>query len=270
LRDLEKISANINDQLAAAHARLYGTFPKYRELTAPDPITIEQAQALLRPGEALISYSTLSDRLLAWLIRPREPFVYRDTPINRTEFDARVVRMRASLKPDKPYDVADAYALYKILLEPFKAELADAKNLILVPDEALLPVPFAALVTSDQGTAYAALADHYRKELAPAPQELKQQYPRIRWLAQEHFALSELPSATSLRVLRGLQTAVALPAAPSEPFIGVGDPMLGGSGDARGGAMVAARGANSVADIRKLPRLPGTRGADGRCEGARR
>ncbi len=61
------------------------------------------------------------------------------------------------------------------------------------------------------------------------PEELKQQYPRIAWLAKENFALSELPSATSLRVLRGFQTRAALPTAPTEPFIGVGDPVLDGT-----------------------------------------
>jgi CHAT domain-containing protein/Flp pilus assembly protein TadD len=259
LKNLEKVSASINDQLAAARTRLYATFPKYRELTAPDPISIDQAQALLRPGEALISYSALGDRVLAWLVRPGEPLVYRDTPIKRAEFDAQIARVRASLKPDRPYDVVDAYALYKVLLEPFKAELASLRNLILVPDEALLPVPLAALVTNDEGPAYATLADDYRKGLAPSPEDLKQQYTRVAWLAQERFALSELPSATSLRVLRGLQTAAALPSASSEPFIGVGDPLLDGSANVRGGAMIASRGAEAVADIRRLPQLPGTR-----------
>ena len=271
LNNLEKVSANIDDQLASARTRLHGTFPKYRELIAPDPITIEQAETLLRPGEALVSYSMLGDRVLAWLVRHAEPLVYRDTPIKRAEFDEQVAHVRASLRPDRPYDVVDAYALYKVLRQPFKADLVGVKNLILVPDEALLPVPFAALATSDEGPAYAALADDYRKGLAPSPEDLKQQYPRVTWLAQEHFALSELPSATSLRVLRGLQTAAALPPAPTERFIGVGDPVLDGSGDERGGSMLAARGADAVADIRKLPRLPGTRDelmADAKALGA--
>jgi CHAT domain-containing protein len=240
-------------------------------LTAPDPITIEQAQALLRTGEALVSYSTLGDRVLVWLVHPGAPVVYHDLPVKRAEFDAQIARVRGSLRPDRPYDVVDAYALYKILLEPFKANLAGVKNLILVPDEALLPVPFAALVISDEGPAYDAVADDYHKGLAPSPEELKQQYPYIAWLAKENFALSELPSVTSLRVLRGLQTAAALSSAASEPFIGVGDPVLDGSGDARGGAMIASRGAEAVADIRRLPRLPGTRDelmADAKALGA--
>jgi hypothetical protein len=104
-----------------------------------------------------------------------------------------------------------------------------------------------------------------------SPDDLKQEYPRIAWLAKEHFGLSELPSATSLRVLRGLHTTATLPTAPTEPFIGVGDPVLDGSGDARGGAMLATRGANAIDDIRRLPRLPGTRDelmADAKALGA--
>jgi CHAT domain-containing protein len=61
------------------------------------------------------------------------------------------------------------------------------------------------------------------------------------------------------------------PTAPAEPFIGVGDPALDGTGNARGGAMLAVRGADAVDDIRRLPRLPGTRDeliADAKALGA--
>jgi hypothetical protein len=167
LRNLQQLSHSRDDQLATATDQLYKNFPKYREITAPDPITIPDARALLRADEALISYCTLGDRVLIWLVRPGAQFVYRDTTINRADFDAAVWRVRRSLAADKPYDVADAYTLYKVLLEPFKAHFAGVKNLIIVPDAALLPVPFAALVTSDQGRAYAALADDYCKGLPP-------------------------------------------------------------------------------------------------------
>jgi CHAT domain-containing protein len=85
------------------------------------------------------------------------------------------------------------------------------------------------------------------------------------------FTISELPSATSLRALRRLPGAGALPATPREPFIGIGDPILDGKGDARGGAMLATRGASSIDKIRSLPRLPGTRDelvADAKALGA--
>jgi len=78
----------------------------------------------------------------------------------------------------------------------------------------------------------------------------------VSWLAKE-YAITVLPSATSLRALR--QSAGAK-GATLEPFIGFGDPVLRGGGRERGGAMRAARGAGvRVEELRRLNRLPGTR-----------
>jgi tetratricopeptide (TPR) repeat protein len=99
LRNLQQLSHSLDDQLATATDQLYKTFPKYREITAPDPITIPQVQALLRPGEALVSYCTLGDRVLIWLVRPGARFVYRDTPIKRADFDAAAGACAGASRP---------------------------------------------------------------------------------------------------------------------------------------------------------------------------
>jgi CHAT domain-containing protein len=271
LGDLQKQSQSLDAQLAAASEQLYKACPRCREFGAPDPITAADTQKLLRPGEALVSYFTVGDRMLAWVVRPGASFLYVDTPIKRADLDAMIARVRTSLNPDRPYDVVDAFALQQLLLKPFAKDLPGLKHLIIVPDDSLLPVPFAALVVNDQGSDYAVLADAYRKGFAPSPADLRDNYPRIQWLARSDFTISLLPSATSLRALRGLPSAGALPSAPPEPFIGVGDPVLEGKGDARGGAMLATRGADSIDEIRELPRLPGTRDelvADAKALGA--
>jgi CHAT domain-containing protein len=271
LKSLQQQSQSLDTRLAAASDQLYKACPRCGEFTAPEPITPADTQKLLRPGEALVSYFTLDDQMLAWVVRPGAEFLYLDTSIKRVDLDAMVARLRASLKPDRPYDVADAFALEKLLLKPFGKDLGGLKHLILVPDNPLLPIPFAALVVNDQGPAYTALADAYRKGFAPSSDELRDDYTRIPWLARSDFTISELPSATSLRALRGLPSGGALPIASREPFIGVGDPVLGGEGHVRGGAMLATRGASSIDEIRKLPRLPGTRDeliADARALGA--
>ena len=283
LRNLQQRSQNLERQLATASERLSKACPRCGELTVPEPISSADTQKLLRSGEALISYLTLDDRVLAWAVRRDAPISYRDTPVERADLNAMVARVRASLNNrdrayDKyrPYDVADAFALEKLLLKPFAKDLAGMKHLIIVPDDPLLPVPFAALVVDDQGSDYAALAEAYRKGLAPSPAELRDEYPRIAWLSRNDFTISELPSATSLRALRGTAKQSTaqnglMEVARGEPFIGVGDPVLRGMAGARGGAMLPTRGAGSIDDIRNLPRLPGTRDeliADARALGA--
>ena len=115
--------------------------------------------------------------------------IYRDTAIKHDDLKKIVGRVRASLTPDHAYDVADSFALYKLLLQPAD-KLGATKRLFIVPDRELFSIPFAALVTSDQGDAYKTLADDYHKALAPSPVELRDDYPRIAWLAKQNLALT--------------------------------------------------------------------------------
>ena len=261
IANLQPQELTLDGELKSANQQLLAAFPQYLELIAPEPIDVAGTKVLLHADEALVSYFTLDDRVLVWLIRPGEPPVYRDVPIQKAELTAVIARLRASLNLSKPYDVEDAHALYELLLGPFKDQLAGVKQLILVPDDTLLPVPFASLVTNTNGPAYAALVAAYHRGLAPSQDELEHQYPQIAWVASQGYALSVLPSATSLRLLRAARMTPQAGAAiaHTEPFIGIGDPILGGNGGARGGAMIAMRGADAVEDLRELPSLPGTR-----------
>ena len=264
-QDVVKIlseSQQLDHDLEAANQRLIQVLPKYGELATPAPIDVDGVQRALRPGEALVSYFTLDDRLLAWCVRPGHPLAYRDTEVKRADVLAMITQVRESLGPDKPFDVSDAYGLYQLLIAPFKNELAGTKSLIIVPDEVILPVPFAALVADSAGDAYAALAQEYKQGFAPSPADLKNNYPRIAWLAKSGTSISLLPTATSLRLLRNrVEATSTLNASPagSYPFIGIGDPLLSGKGEERGSAMVATRGAEAIDAVRNLPRLPGAR-----------
>jgi CHAT domain-containing protein/tetratricopeptide (TPR) repeat protein len=247
-------------QTDLATSNLLQNFPRYSELTAPNPIDYTGVQNALRNDEALVSYYALDDRLLMWLIRPGQAPLYREHVIKKSDLSAAIARLRASIDPKKPFDVEDAHQLYVLLLHPFEKDLASVRQLIIVPDETLLPLPFATLVTSTDADAYATLAAEYHQGFAPSPEELEHDYPRIEWLAKASFAWSMLPSATSLRVLRDeprRNSSVMM--AGSEPFIGIGDPLLEGRGTVRGGSMLATRGAEAIESIRQLPRLRGTR-----------
>jgi CHAT domain-containing protein len=259
--NLQPQEQTLDGELKGANEQLLAAFPQYLELIAPEPIDAGGTQRLLHDDEALVSYFTLDDRVLIWLIRPGQSAVYRDLPIEQAELTSVIARVRASLNPSKPYDLEDAHALYESLLGPFKDQLAGVKQLILVPDDTLLTVPFASLVTDTNSAAYATLVNAYHRGLAPSQDELEHQYPQIAWVASQGYALSVLPSATSLRLLRAARMTPQAGAAiaHTEPFIGIGDPILGGKGAARGGAMIATRGADVVADLRELPSLPGTR-----------
>jgi len=248
----------LDRDLDEATEKLLKEYPDYAELTAPDPIDYSGVQLLLEPREVLIAYTTLDDRVLVWLVKPGSPITYRNSPIRQSDLAAMIKRLRDSLAIDRPFDVSDARKLYSLLLEPFVHDLRDARQLILVPDQILLQVPFVALL-SDEAGPYHELDAEYQKQFAPSRLELEHDYSRLSWVAKSGVALSILPSATSLRALRGRQRNKPVQLAAVEPFIGVGDPVLEGTGNMRGGSMVASRGADAVSEIRKLPRLAGAR-----------
>jgi CHAT domain-containing protein len=254
---LQQSLKKTDDELAKASEQLDKSIPNYRELGAPAPITLGETQKLLRADEVLVKYFVLNDRLMIWVVTPNGG-VFNQTVVQWQNLAALIQRVRASLERDKPFDVADSYQLYNLLLQPIERNLAGTGQLIIVPD-ALLPTPFAALVTSAKDSSYSVLAQAYNDRLAPSASDLEQNYPRIAWLANKSRAISVLPSATSLRALRGLAKPQSTQIAQTEPFIGIGDPILDGKGEERGGSMLAAGGSWSIDAIRKLPRLPGTR-----------
>jgi CHAT domain-containing protein/tetratricopeptide (TPR) repeat protein len=236
-------------------------FPAYADLTAPDPIDVSTVTQLLDSDEALIAYLSLDDRLIAWLLRPGRLPVYRDINVKRDELASAIDRIRLSLAPSVPFDVVDAYGIYSKILKPFEQDLIGIKSLFLVPDDLLLKIPFSALVTDDSGQAFQLLAQLYKSHSIPTPEELRDLYPQMSWLAKQNLAISVLPSATCLRALRGeaRRDQSAAPPSDEQPLIGIGDPVLDGQGSQRGGSMVAPVGTLSVDAIRALARLPGTR-----------
>jgi tetratricopeptide (TPR) repeat protein len=268
VQDLQQARQVLDNELSSALERLNKAFPKYAELSSPEPIDIPSAQKLLRAGEAIVSYLTLNDRLLIWVVRKEQEPIYRDIKVNKAELQKLVGRVRASLDQAQnpelttnsllaPFDVAGSHRLYQVLFSEVKNYLGGVKHFIFVPDEVLLPVPFGALITNSEGDPFQRLTELHNlgKTLDPRDQNLTD-YAKLPWLIRD-YTVTVLPSATSLRALR--QIPRAKPSDP-EPLIAFGDPVLEGNGLLRGGAMLAARGALiPVEDIRKMNRLPGTR-----------
>ncbi len=263
LSRLQQEEAKLSTQFHEADDEMRRRFPAYADLTAPDPIDSSTAAQLLDSDEALISYLSLDDRLIVWLLRPGRSLIYRDIDVKRAELAAAIDRIRLSLDPNRPFDVIDAYGVYSETLKPFEQDLVGVKSLLLVPDDLLLRVPFSALITNDHGEAFGALAERYKKHSAPTSEDLETLYPQMSWLTKQNLALSVLPSATSLRALRGEAKAVPdqskAPSKNDQGFIGFGDPLLEGRGAQRGGSMLTSTGTLAISAIRALARLPGTR-----------
>ena len=253
---------------AVLRGEIQRRFPSYARLVDPQPVSIAEVQAVLRPGEAIVAVYSGGTRTWIWAVPAHGPAASAEASLSKDELDRLVASVRISVRPTGPgvadipsYDVSAAHRLYREILWPVESAWRPARVVFTAVNGALAQVPFSLLVT----------------EVLP---ELKggpafEDYRRVSWLARTHAAVS-LPSLGSLPLLR------ALPAGGSEqlPFVGFGDPWFTSEQAARArdgqlaptvGAADQTRAAGSMtqrrlpetrqlnrATLAQLPRLPET------------
>jgi CHAT domain-containing protein len=210
-KELETLEARLKE-IDAALAR---SFPSYAELTSPKPLAIADAQALLKPDEALVAYLVAKQESYVWAVT-REGATWARIDRGKEKLSADVKRLRvgldvdvkASTEKEKLFDLGFANDLYAALLAPVEAAVKGKRHLIVVAAGPLTSLPFNVLVTEKPATAQPGAGD-----LAA--------YREASWLVKRQ-AVTVLPSVSSLRALRVL--AKASPGA--RPMIGYGDPVF--------------------------------------------
>lgn len=265
LRNAEN-EQRVRDDIASAakeiemiDSELTRRFPEYQELTRPEPATVNQVQALLKPGEAMLVYALGSPSFI-WVVK-QDGAIFQTLQVNAKDIAKKVATIRAEMELDrndrlKPVSVGVLRDLYKSIFAPALPHLAGVKHVMVVPTGSLQSLPFSMLVASP-------------------PPEIKRDadYRQVDWLAKR-YAFSVLPSVSSIQAFRQFtKTNTA-----QEPFAGFGDPLIGEtSGTRRGnrGKMniatlfrnapvknaLNATQATEIADvdaIRNAPRLPET------------
>jgi CHAT domain-containing protein len=198
---------------AALTSEIQKEFPAYAELINPRPLTVDQARAMLRPGEVLIATLVTRDRTFVWALPPSGPVAFAAASIGAPELVRTVATLRKALEPrattleDIPdFDVALAYQLYRALLEPVRSAWQEARSLLVVAHGPLSQIPLGVLPT----------------EPVTLPAEsgvIFSRYRQVPWLVRSH-AVTMLPSVTALGTLRTMP-----PGDPSRrSFVGFGDP----------------------------------------------
>jgi CHAT domain-containing protein len=114
---------------------------------SPDAISLVQRS--LPSGSAILSFWTLPDRTLAWLVTPRA-FESRSLAITRSEAAHLVNRLRTKVQGLDPEAASspEVLRLHSALLGPFEADLRDTTALTIVSHGALGGLPFAVLAES--------------------------------------------------------------------------------------------------------------------------
>jgi len=212
--DLRNQIELLRNERAAVRKKVADKFPDYATLIDPQPPTIEQVRAVLKPGEAFLSFYFGTQSSFVWVVPQQGDVVFASIPLRADELSEMVHKLRRALAPEAatmiseipPFDLALAYDLYSRLLKPVEAGWRPARNLIMVTNGALGELPLALLPT--------------------APSNIDQQaeppfagYRSVPWLARTH-AVIVVPSAAALVTLRRLP-----PASPNrDELIGFGDP----------------------------------------------
>jgi CHAT domain-containing protein/tetratricopeptide (TPR) repeat protein len=175
-------------------------FPNYVALSKPQPLTIEQTQALLADDEALVTID-LDKKSYVWVITT-DRAEWKELTINAEDVSKSVETLRTGLNPNspKPFDRNLAYQLYRQVLGPVEDIISQKTRLSFVLDQALTSLPPQVLIISDpNGKDFASLD----------------------WLIRK-YAVTVLPSIASLKILREEKSTVAA----INPMIGFGDPVF--------------------------------------------
>ena len=226
--------ATIDMRIAEIDQRLKAEFPDYAALSRPEPVSVEDVQAELRPDEALVLFLDTPEceadaRGDLYLGRDQDRHALGAIRSGHRRADPRGARRCAAAstaaawderaaapscwssyarqgpryrQEPLPFDLARAHELYKALFGEVE-DLIKGKHLLLVPSGPLTQLPFQVLVTEPP----AANGDHRSAA----------------WLVREH-AITVLPAVSSLKALR----RVAKPSAATKPMIGFGNPLLDG------------------------------------------
>ncbi|MEJ0040390.1 MAG: CHAT domain-containing tetratricopeptide repeat protein [Gammaproteobacteria bacterium] len=247
-------------QIGSLDSELRNRYPTYFALVRPEALSLQATQALLDGNEALLFVVPDSQGTTIMGVS-RSAVLWQHIAITESQIRQAVRQLRCGLDalgcglnpeglPDFDYDTA--HRLYRELVAPVEPILKGKENVFVVASGSLTSLPFSVLMTEPKSA---------ERGGAPAPD--------TPWLIRR-FALTTLPTVTSLRALRAGTSRPAPAAAYETDFVGYGDPLLASaqSPGARGVPPEAVfrpaiRGRSALADPQALrrafPMLPGTR-----------
>ena len=244
IADMQVRAANFDRQQKDLQEQIQRRYPDYADLIAPRPVGIAQIQAVLKPGETLLSVLPTQDRTYLWAIPAQGKTAFATSTLTNAEVGRLVDRMRSALDPKifdirklPAFDSDAAHRLYQELMLPVQSGWAGSKHLIVAAGGALSHLPFSLLLS------------------APAdpsinPGLLYANYAEWPWLMRD-FAVSQLPAASSLTTLRRMKAG-----APDRlAFAGFGDPDFAGPSVMHTGATRSVRAAALPSTLRATAQM---------------
>lgn len=166
--------------------------PEYQTAIS-SPVSLQEVQAVLKPGEALVQIVSGAPRSLVFVIS-RDKIVARSIRATEGQFAVLVASLRRAVQVSRDgtaeaFRVDFAHVLHNLLFGGLEDEIAGFDKLFVATSGALQSFPLELLVTENPGSA---------REAAWA---LRGDYTGVRWLGAEK-AISYVPSPRNLVDLR--------------------------------------------------------------------
>ena len=204
--DLTAQLAAANRELSVVEDALWRDYPRYKELTNPRPVTLQDLQQkLLRPDEVLLSYVLLPLEIAIFAVT-RERFQMVNLPVRRDGVAQRVRAIRRSIEKVavgesvlflREIDPANLNSLHRDLVAPLASALAGKQKVIVVADGPLLTVPFEFMVTQFGPAEQQAFEATRAASDGSAGHPFLGEYGALAYLGKEH-RFAYLPSLSAL------------------------------------------------------------------------
>jgi CHAT domain-containing protein len=233
IRQQREAAQSARDALTAQRDRIAQAYPAYADLVTPPLPPPAALQKLMAPGEAMLVVHPMEGATLAWWVAPGSPARVAASTVDAAGWATRVAQLRGALdlgtaRPTT-LPVAGLHEVWRELVAPLQPG-GDVNSLLVAADGPLAALPFAAVLTAPEPTAFVV----------------------------RRLAVTQLPSAGALAALRRVATP---PVAPKALF-GVGDPQFKSTARAGRAALGAAATTYDAAwgfSYGDIPPLPETR-----------
>lgn len=242
LADLNREVRALEEEYQQVQTSIQKASPAYAALTQPEPLNLRQIQQQLDPDTLLLEYSLGDERSYLWAvtakslktyelpkreqIEPSARKVYELLTVRSTSNSGETVAQKQQRVGQADSQLLDATRqLSQMVLDPVAAELG-SKRLVVIADEALQYVPFAALPAV---TRQAPVARESTTQRTRGTADVGPLLVGYRPLILDHEIIS-LPSASALAVQRlslaGRKPAVKAVAVIADPVFSRADERL--------------------------------------------
>ncbi len=126
-----------------------------RTLVSPKPPSLSEIRALLADGEAMLSFYFGQSGSFVWAVPKSGPVAFAQIKATSGDIETKVRKLREALEPQAamisdipPFDLALAYDLYSLLLQPVESGWKGSKSIVMVTNGALGLLPLSLLPTA--------------------------------------------------------------------------------------------------------------------------